>query len=655
MHKSIRQLGENKAAKEVIVYLGEVLHHGSIAPKKATSTTTTFHGDDRDSQKLSVFLNGCKETTSSTACKVRQRLDYAFEIFNFLRLLAGKPNLELLSIFNLSSRQGFDTKYQESLFEGLRQMMLCLWWKRIWVVQEVVVPKNITMVYGSSVAPWTMFVDAADWISISSTASFTFPQEFSTVLDYFSRIVLDIERMRFHCKITQGQGRLGDSPVQFRGDDSTPLLRLLRRFGDRKASDDRDKVYALLSLARNRRSILPDYTVGVREVYIATTLDIITGTGSLAVLTGDLGRKDRQDLPSWVTDWSASYDDRNRRRAEDRGVYDATEGCLLYLVSEETSMEKAFSQYLRLSWEDMKSSHHYMESLNGSLGTSDWMRWHAPEVSAENTEMITLGSCLRAAARFCTAAGRFAPLRYYGCGMIELEGQHIDQVTAVGETVLSDEDLSSVVYSSILLLLGHTRDKALDNIRRKGLGAAFRSTLCAGRVATNPKTTRSREINADDHRLIRAWCIKKVESQPKLLFLEDELLKDPEDLGPYDPSVVIPPSIHNAIELETSRRRFFITKSGYMGLGPAGMQVRDHVYILLGGNAPFILRQKSFSIVCDGGTPILLPSIYPSEEVCEMVGDAYVHGLMEGEAMEEWQELSKIRFEKKLDSTIFLM
>jgi hypothetical protein len=651
-------------AEEVIVYLGEVLHHGSIAPKKATSTTTTFHGDDRDSEKLSVFINGYKAKTSSIAFKVRQRLDYAFEIFSFLRLLAGKPNLELLSIFDLSSRQGFHTKYEESLFEGLRQMMLCRWWKRIWVVQEVVVPENITMVYGSSVAPWTMFVNAADWFSNSSTASFTFPQEFSTVLDYFSRIILDIERMRHHW--WERRGKMG-------ADDPTALLKLLRRFGDRKASDDRDKVYALLSLAQSQTSILPDYSVGVREVYIATTLDIIQRTKSLAVLTGDLGRKDRQDLPSWVTDWSASYDDRNRRRAEDIGVYNATSGCQLYLVSEETPMEKAFIQSLGPSWGDINSDHNHIEAFNDLLGTSDWMRW-APEISAENVEVITLDSCLRAAARFCTAAGRFAPLHNHGRGMIELEGLHMDQVTNVGETVLSDGDLSSVVCSWILLLIEHTRDKDLNSALCKELGIAFISILCAGIVATDPETTATRDTAANDHRLVTAWCMQRLKSQPHLLFLKDDFSKDDfskddfskdliyKDLHylglyPYDSSETIPPSVHNTIELATIRRRFFITETGYIGLGPAGMRVGDQLYILLGGHTPFILRQKPLSIVRGGGTPILLPfeSESAAKRVFEMVGDAYVHGLMDGEAMKEWWEVANIRIGRKLESTIFLI
>jgi hypothetical protein len=615
-------------AEEVIVFLGEVLHHGSIAPKKTTASITTFHGDDRDAEKLNIFLNGCKAKTSGTSSKASPRLDYAFEIFSFLRLLAGKPDLNRLSIFDLSSPQCFDIKYQESLFEGLRQLMLCRWWKRIWVIQEVVLPKNVTMVYGSSVAPWAMFVNAAGWINHSSTAPFTFPRDFSTVLEYFSRIILDIERMRNHWRV----------------DERTALLPLLRRFSDRKASDDRDKVYALLSLARTQTSIIPDYSVSVREVYIATVLDIIKTTKSLAVFTGDLGRKDRQDLPSWVTDWSASYDDRNRRRAEDIGEYNATSGCQVY-IEEFWSMKRSALLPCFEQWEGEIESHpNYMKRFNDILGTSDWMRWLADDDPGDKS----FDECLEAVARFCTADGRFAPLRNLGYGIIELPGLNIDQVTAIGETVLSDEDLLSVIDSWILLLLGHS-DEGLDSTRLKKLGAAFRSALCAGRVGTGPESTATRNINANDHRLIAALCLKRLQLQPVLWtdkFLKDELFHDLEDLGPYDRPVTIPPHIHNAIELATIRRRFFVTEEGYMGLGPAGMQVGDHLYILLGGQTPFILRPKHASVQTvppSSQVYDILNRKFASKEVFEVVGDAYAHGLMDGEAMANWGIMAGIK------------
>jgi hypothetical protein len=59
-------------------------------------------------------------------------------------------------------------------------------------------------------------------------------------------------------------------------------------------------------------------------------------------------------------------------------------------------------------------------------------------------------------------------------------------------------------------------------------------------------------------------------------------------------------------------RSLVFTEMGYMGLGP-NCQVGDLVCILFGGEVPFVLR--------------------PSEGYYRLVGDVYIHGIMEGEAM----------------------
>ncbi|KAH7369985.1 hypothetical protein BKA65DRAFT_487486, partial [Rhexocercosporidium sp. MPI-PUGE-AT-0058] len=61
----------------------------------------------------------------------------------------------------------------------------------------------------------------------------------------------------------------------------------------------------------------------------------------------------------------------------------------------------------------------------------------------------------------------------------------------------------------------------------------------------------------------------------------------------------------------TRARVFFLTKKGYMGLGPAGMLPGDRVFTLIGGDVPFAIR--------------------PVGEEFELVGEAYVHGIMDGE------------------------
>ena len=71
--------------------------------------------------------------------------------------------------------------------------------------------------------------------------------------------------------------------------------------------------------------------------------------------------------------------------------------------------------------------------------------------------------------------------------------------------------------------------------------------------------------------------------------------------------------IGNLILSNTKRRRLFITESGHMGLTHRSNQVGDKVYVLLGGDMPFVLRPKNNHFL--------------------FRGEAYVHGIMDGEAL----------------------
>ncbi|KAN0119364.1 Heterokaryon incompatibility protein (HET) domain containing protein [Hyaloscypha variabilis] len=61
-------------------------------------------------------------------------------------------------------------------------------------------------------------------------------------------------------------------------------------------------------------------------------------------------------------------------------------------------------------------------------------------------------------------------------------------------------------------------------------------------------------------------------------------------------------------------RRFFMTKKGYMGIGPNRCSNGDIVCVLLGGELPYVLR------------PV-------TNERYKMVGQCYMHGIMDGEVI----------------------
>lgn len=66
---------------------------------------------------------------------------------------------------------------------------------------------------------------------------------------------------------------------------------------------------------------------------------------------------------------------------------------------------------------------------------------------------------------------------------------------------------------------------------------------------------------------------------------------------------------------------FLTTRKKYIGLGDQP-QPNDEVWILFGGSVPFILR----------------PYLSESDRAGSyfLISDCYVHGIMDGEAMEEW-------------------
>jgi hypothetical protein len=71
----------------------------------------------------------------------------------------------------------------------------------------------------------------------------------------------------------------------------------------------------------------------------------------------------------------------------------------------------------------------------------------------------------------------------------------------------------------------------------------------------------------------------------------------------------------SAIEASLQFRTLFVTQSGYIGLGPLTMQPTDMICVLLGCSVPVVIRNEA-----------------PNGHV--LVGECYMHGIMDGEAFE---------------------
>jgi hypothetical protein len=89
----------------------------------------------------------------------------------------------------------------------------------------------------------------------------------------------------------------------------------------------------------------------------------------------------------------------------------------------------------------------------------------------------------------------------------------------------------------------------------------------------------------------------------------------------------------NGFLASTLLKRFCVTAKGFIGLVPPGTREGDELCIVLGSQTPFVVRPAS----ADGGHR---RDVAPEEEdgakelrEYSLVGECYVHGMMDGEMM----------------------
>lgn len=312
----MRLIYEN--AEEVIVFLGDGRGHRlqrADLTNPPISPSSKFLGNHRDESFLASFLETCQ---TSNPRDLTSLASPALCAMCLVRLLSDESKMENFCRQVVKLKEAT----RRHLFECLRSFLICPWWKRIWVVQEIAVSRDAVVHFGNVSAPWKVLVGAASVTSSvrrESTALAELEFENFKVLELFQNQLLSLEETRRIWKADRGSN----------------LGRLLQQFSDRQASDDRDKVYGLLSLAKQGHNIQPNYELDVQQTYINTFLSIIKSDVSLVCWAGDQKRKNRLGFPSWVPDWSNGLDVADRHRAAYADKYNVNRGWRLQIVYQE--------------------------------------------------------------------------------------------------------------------------------------------------------------------------------------------------------------------------------------------------------------------------------------------------------------------------------
>lgn len=105
------------------------------------------------------------------------------------------------------------------------------------------------------------------------------------------------------------------------------------------------------------------------------------------------------------------------------------------------------------------------------------------------------------------------------------------------------------------------------------------------------------------------------------------------ELEDTPPGIEVPVvrNIGSSVTRASTGRRLFVTRRGYIGLCPSSAKVGDVVAVLLGGSTPFILsaRSKRERALEEANSELQVQNTFV------LIGDCYVHGLMDGEALRD--------------------
>jgi Heterokaryon incompatibility protein (HET) len=454
------------------------------------------------------------------------------------------------------------------------------WWSRVWVVQELCLSASPFVQVGPDNIPWMVLELALEliWRLNCRYAQRGAPRGFSTSqrLEHSNMMVQMLTHRGFR------NARMMIS-MRKRIQSSRPkedLLDVLLRLQDFQATDQRDKVFALLGIVDSQsHGVQPDYTISVNECYMQAAASIVKAKRNLSIFNVPFQSEAHRDanLPSWVPHWNRDAPTSSEiplRSLWDYSIIELRE----IGVAQARDFPCARGSLVDLA--KLDSANLGVLSLSGILADSIHVTKDVLSISSPTTAEIEM-------------AHRSAFLRLFLDSTIH-NGSTLETLQQWKEFAMlqgpySGEDWWHVFCSTI------TFGEAVENIETSSrqISASWKSVIggSVSRALGRPVRAAFPRL----HLLIRG-----------VLFGYTLFRRQP-DIAEFMSHIY-----------EAYDRRLAKTEKGHLALVPPSTRTGDRIILLAGGKTPYVARQSS-------GLP----------QQWELVGDCYVHGIMFGEAWEE--------------------
>ena len=389
------------------------------------------------------------------------------------------------------------------------------WFTRIWIIQELAVSKDALVICGDR---------SFTWADLARAAQFILQHSLTAITQVDPRPPTKLENFR--------QAHLTRK-------DDQPLLPLLLEARNAFATDDRDKIFALMTLSERETSgFVPDYSLSIEEVFIKFSKYHIEKTDTLDILGAveDHSYRLKKELPSWVPDW------------------------------------EVHPPALALSLLDQYSSWDASRELRNQISAV---------FSSDNKILIAKGITVDTVLHVSDSFLEYVPLP--GTARDFVPHLKTDQAKKMMHS-LSDFYMQQRYRQWERIAQKNKQYPASEDI----LSAFIRTvTADATLFSPGPSTTDTSTVSSTMEEVYTAWCkYWNAASQFQGKYISTSYTS------------TTPPELEMAVRFMQAHhkaaygRRFFTSKShGYMGLCPTLTRKGDMLVVLFGGRTPFILRE----------------------------------------------------------------
>lgn len=515
----------------------------------------------------------------------------------------------------------------EGEWDALAALFQRQYFRRLWIVQEIILSGTVVAYCGGVEIPWRLFCITAEMLHYRQQKMGT---EVSAKYVPLGEGGRGIEQPVL--QLLQWQDRFAYSPPEDKPRDVS-LENLVFDTWHFLATDPRDKIYGVYGLlnkkAQNERESgekedealwRADYTKPVEQVYAEATKQIILDAGELRILSAVLDHSWRkiESLPSWTPDYSVTWTNMMSAHSNAAGNLPAPSPLI-----DASSWDTLTVQGLHIDT--------VLATGNTTSGPGDLKRFFDPswlELTLLIPSTYHQTGHMRSEVLWRTLCANNGPdgqqpaPQSFSSEFAEMIGTML-----VREAWVEENKAAANPELNLAPSLGHGIGRVLDMFSEPPLADLSKANLeCE---FDDP----SRNLSSQDtqglvYTLLKAHVLALTEPEGACSIPSINILLDLEEklaAKNQDPSVALSELLHQGgtlvrtLQSTVGRRRLFVTKGRYLGLGPAGMQAEDEIWVLPGAGAAFVLRK----IVADADD---------GRVRYKFIGESYIHGVMDGEA-----------------------